>query len=299
MNKRILVLIYITAVILIGLTACGSVWDLQIADRIYIGETLSENIFGFVFSLIGIIPTFVGWSFLAASILRLAKKYEMGITNRRWLVAFSILLLILSYFYFSSTLYFSNANTFKIHFIAAYTIGLVVVGAAACLGYCLSGKCDDPDLLNKVLFLAVVSLVMLLIISVTKEIMCRPRFRFVLAMDDVGCYRNWWESGRALKERFDTGTITDEFASFPSGHSAYSMFAIFIFPLIADYIGDDGNRKVYLFVLGFLWWAATAFSRMTTGAHYLTDVSIAGLVTILVFSIVSAVRNACFVKKSL
>jgi membrane-associated phospholipid phosphatase len=105
-------------------------------------------------------------------------------------------------------------------------------------------------------------------------------------MDDISCFRNWWQSGRSLKESFDTGTVTDEFASLPSGHSAYAMFAIFLFPALADYADEPQKFKPYLFILGFLWWAATALSRLTTGAHYLTDVTIAGLVTILAYAIV-------------
>ena len=58
----------IAAVSLLTLTIIGSIWDLEIAAAIYLGQTPSENLFGIVFSYIGIIPTFVGWSFLGASV---------------------------------------------------------------------------------------------------------------------------------------------------------------------------------------------------------------------------------------
>lgn len=74
MQKRIHVSISITATILIALTACGSIWDFEIANAIYLGQMPSENIFGIIFSYIGIIPTFVGWSFLGTSIFYLSKK---------------------------------------------------------------------------------------------------------------------------------------------------------------------------------------------------------------------------------
>ena len=48
---------------------------------------------------------------------------------------------------------------------------------------------------------------------------------------------------------------------------------------------------VLLFVLGFVWWALTALSRLTVGAHYLTDVTIAGLITILAYVIASVIKN--------
>lgn len=297
MRKQNHILIYITAAILIALTVCGSIWDLQIANMIYIGQTPSENLFGIIFSYIGIIPTFVGWSFLGASIFYLSKKQIADTRKRRKLIAFAILLFVLSFFYFCTTLYISNANAFKIHFAVAYPAGFAVICVAARLGYRLSKKSEDRELLKKTLFLAAVSLVTLLIISSTKEIMCRPRFRFVLETDDISCFKNWWQSGRSLKARFDTGTVTDEFASLPSGHAAYSMFAIFLFPALVDFAGGSPKFKPYLFVLGFLWWAATAFSRLTTGAHYLTDVTIAGLVTILAYAIVLFVMRIYLKRK--
>lgn len=297
MQKQSHISIYIVTAILLALTVCGSIWDLEIAKAIYIGETPWENPFGIVFSYIGIIPTFVGWSFLGASIFYLTKKQITDIHTRRRLTALAILLFMLSFFYFCNTLYISNANAFKIPFAVAYSIGIAVIGIAAYFGYKLSEKSENHDLLKKALFLAAVSLVTLLIISCTKEIMCRPRFRFVLAMDNADYFRSWWQSGRALKASLAAGTVTDEFASLPSGHSAYSMFAIFIFPALADYTRKLKKYKSHLFALGFIWWAVTALSRMTVGAHYLTDVTIAGLVTILAYTIVS-VGQKIYLKKN-
>ena len=291
MQKQSYVSISVAAAILLALTACGSIWDLEIANTVYIGQTPSENIFGIIFSYIGIIPTFVGWSFLGASIFCLSKKQIENTPKRRWLMAFAVLLFVLSFFYYCNTLYLSNDNAFKVHFAVAYSIGIAVICGAAYLGYRLSKKSEKSELLSKALFLAVVSLVTLFIISATKELMCRPRFRFVLAADNADYFRSWWQSGRTIKESIGADIVTDEFASLPSGHSAYSMFAIFLFPTLADYVRGLKKFKPFLFALGFVWWALTAFSRLTVGAHYLTDVTIAGLVTIIAYVIVLVVKR--------
>ena len=290
MQKRSNISIHIVAAILIALTVCGSIWDLEIANVIYIGQMPSENMFGIIISYLGVIPTFVGWSFLGASIFYFSNKEVDDILKKRWLKAFAILLFVLSFFYFCNTLYISNANAFKIHFGVAYSIGILVICSAAYFGYKLSEKSENRKLLKKALFLAAVSLTTLLIISFTKEIMCRPRFRFVLAMENVEYFKNWWQSGKDIKASIAADTVTDEFASFPSGHSAYAMFAIFLFPALGDYIHGLEKFKSHLFVLGFIWWAVTAISRLTVGAHYLSDVSIAGLVTILAYVIVSIAK---------
>lgn len=298
MQKQNYISISITAAILLALTACGSIWDFDIANAVYIGQMPSENIFGIIFSYIGIIPTFVGWSFLGAIIYYLSKKQIENTKKRRWLMGFAILLLVLSFFYYCNTLYISNANAFKVHFAVAYSIGIAIIFVAAYLGYKLSEKSEDSELLNKALFLAAVSLVTLVIISATKELMCRPRFRFVLATDNTDYFRSWWQSGRSIRESLGADVVTDEFASLPSGHSAYSMFAIFLFPTLADYVRGLEKFKPHLFVLGFVWWALTAFSRLTVGAHYLSDVTIAGLVTITAYIIVSVVKRVYLKRKS-
>ena len=297
MQKQNYISISITAAILLALTVCGSIWDFDIANAVYIGQMPSENIFGIIFSYIGIIPTFVGWSFLGTTIYYLSKKQIENTKKRRWLMGFAILLLVLSFFYYCNTLYISNANAFKVHFAVAYSIGIAIIFVAAYLGYKLSEKSEDSELLNKALFLAAVSLVTLVIISATKELMCRPRFRFVLATNNTDYFRSWWQSGRSIKETLGADVVTDEFASLPSGHSAYSMFAIFLFPALADYVRGLKKFKPHLFALGFVWWSLTAISRLTVGAHYLTDVTIAGLVTIMAYIIVSVVKRVYLKRK--
>lgn len=291
MKKLNYISISVAVATLIVLTVCGSIWDFEIANTIYIGQTPSENVFGILFSYIGIIPTFVGWSFLGASILGLSKKQVENTIERRWLTALAILLFAISFFYFCTTLYVSNANVFKVHFAIAYPLGSVILFVTAHLGYKLSQKSEDSELLKKVLFLVAVSFVTLLIISITKELMCRPRFRFVLLTENTDYFKNWWESGREMKASLGVGIESDEFSSLPSGHSAYSMFAIFMFPALADYIPALKRFRTHLFALGFIWWATTALSRLTIGAHYLSDVTIAGLVTILAYVIVSVVKR--------
>lgn len=35
------------------------------------------------------------------------------------------------------------------------------------------------------------------------------------------------------------------------------------------------------FILGIIWWILTAYSRITIGAHYLTDVSFGEMITLI------------------
>ena len=264
----------------------GSFFDYEIANEVYYGQHLSDNFLGILFSYIGIIPTFVGWSFLGSSILFLRNKQCSNKIHSKLLLALGIFLLILSFLYFCNTIMLVNEKAFDVPWFIAYSIGLISVIAAAYLGYIFAKKSDNIELLNKILFLVVVSLITMVITMITKEIMARPRFRFVQEMNNYEYFKNWWQSGHEIKQSLNSNALSDEFSSFPSGHSSFSMFAIFIFPLFADYNKKIEKYRVGLFVLGVIWWAFTAFSRLTVGAHYLSDVCFGGFFTIIAYLIV-------------
>lgn len=290
MTKKIHLPIVAIILFLLVLTVCGSFYDYEIANKVYIGQKPTENFFGVFFAFAGVVPTFVGWSFLGASILCLAKKQIQEKRKRRWTIALAILLFVLSFFYFCNTLFMVNDVAFSVHWAVAYPIGVVVIFAAAMLGYKLSWRSNNQNLLKHLLFLTVVSLLTMLLIMATKEIMDRPRFRFVWMENNPDFFRNWWQSGSDVQASLGSNAVSDEFSSFPSGHSAYAMFAIFLFSAFAAYDKRFEKYRGWLFFGGFVWWGLTAFSRMTVGAHYLTDVSIAGLITIFSYEIVVFIK---------
>ena len=55
----------------------------------------------------------------------------------------------MSFFYFCTTLYVSNANSFEVHFAVAYPLGSAILFVAAYFGYKLSQKSEDCELLKK------------------------------------------------------------------------------------------------------------------------------------------------------
>ena len=286
-------------ILLISFTILGSFYDYEIANALYIGQKPKENFFGVLFAFVGIFPTFVGWSFLGSSILCLSKKHIENKNSKRWLIALAVLLFVLSFFYFCNTLMMVNSSAFTVHWAIAYPVGIATLLGASLLGYKMSARSDNTTLLNKVLLLSIVSLVVMIIIMSTKEIMSRPRFRFVIESSNPDYFRNWWQSGKDIKEGISQTVISDEFSSFPSGHSAYSMFAIFLFPAFADYNAKLKKYRVLLAFLGFVWWCLTALSRITVGAHYLTDVCISALTVIIVWLTVNHINRVVLRRKKL
>ena len=76
------------------------------------------------------------------------------------------------------------------------------------------------------------------------------------------------------------------------------MFAIILFPTISEYIGGQKRIKSLLFLFGFVWWVLTALSRLTMGAHYLTDVAFGGLITLTAYIIVLIAKNIYIKQKN-
>ncbi len=75
------------------------------------------------------------------------------------------------------------------------------------------------------------------------------------------------------------GVSSDEFRSFPSGHTACAACAMLIGLLPTLRKGKEKRTRL-LFILGCLWAAAVAVSRIWMGAHFLTDVTMAWLIAL-------------------
>lgn len=72
------------------------------------------------------------------------------------------------------------------------------------------------------------------------------------------------------------------FNSFPSGHSANAMRAIWL-SLLAVACPKLEGKGALLFVIGFCHGLLVMFSRVVMGAHFTTDVVMGGLITISIF----------------
>ena len=90
----------------------------------------------------------------------------------------------------------------------------------------------------------------------------------------------WWQAGSTLKKKLMAeGVSSDEFRSFPSGHTACAACAMLIGLLPTLRKGKEKRTRL-LFILGCLWAAAVAISRIWMGAHFLTDVTMAWLIAL-------------------
>lgn len=277
----------------------GSVWDYEIAKAAYIGEMPRENIFGAIFSYIGIIPTFVGWSFIGAGVVAIANGSPYSKRATVWLRVFGIALSVLSVFYFPSTLFMVNKPAYAIPWYIAFPIGLIILALVWYLGYKAAMRYGDKErLLKTLLILGAVTIFCWLFVVIVKELASRPRYRFVRSSGIEEYFCNWWQGGADIKDSISLSATSDELSSFPSGHSTYSAFAVVLFPSIAELYESAKKYGILIFSASVLWWMATAASRMTVGAHYLSDVAFGGILVVFAYAIVTYVYKIVLKKKA-
>ena len=277
----------------------GSCLDLTISNICYISQLGSKNLFGIIFSYIGVIPAFVGWSFLGTIIFILSKN-ESNKKKKIVLRILAVLLVLFTLFFLSNSIMLTNQNTFNVHWFIAYGITIISILFSIFGGYKFvqRGNCaNDDKLLNEVVLIAVISILTIILTMLVKEIMARPRYIFVLDVNDDSYFINWWQNGHSILKMVKETKVKDAFSSFPSGHSSYSMLSIFIIPLLFRNNKKIKKLEILLFSFATMWWGLTAYSRITVGAHYLTDVCFGGMITLISYYIVILINN-CIIKKN-
>ena len=120
----------------------------------------------------------------------------------------------------------------------------------------------------------------MLLINIIKVPWGRARMRLIASTGNASYFTPWWKAGSTLKNQLVAeGVSSDEFRSFPSGHTACAACAMLValLPTVSKFFKGKEKR---MGLIGCLWTAIVAFSRLRMGAHFLTDVTMAWLVTL-------------------
>lgn len=265
----------------------GSTIDLQINQAIYD----RYNWFGIFFSAFGEFPVYSFLGVMAAGFIHLCKSFK-----KTWQ---RILLILLAVGCFGVSIYFQGKHIFAINaydrsdlLLVGFAIAAVMVALAYVAGYFLFkyATINPKQILIILLTIAVIYGVSIGINQLLKIFMSRPRSRFLFDTNTVGSnYRNWWESGKSVRESwvgelFPNGKeITkEEFKSFPSGHLANTALFLPMF-MAVPMINNHVKIKDWVIVaISTAWCMLLAYTRMRVGAHFLSDVSIGAIGTVLV-----------------
>ena len=266
--------------ILLGFFLCtfivGSFFDYEINNALF----SNKNTFGLVISVLGTIPGYGLFAFIGGG----AISYGLRKEYKSWLRVIFFVLAIACYasaVYFSGKEFFGpNGFTGVASEFLGYVIALPIMAGISLLGWRITNKCENKDIW--ILYLIILLALIVAFVpgcTLIKAIFHRPRFRSVMTVQDLDYYPWYIRCSNYETLMKSYGLVSEEFKSFPSGHSCVS----FSFPLVAlflPYINKDYKKYVLpLFVCGLAWSLLVMFSRMLVGAHYLSDVSMGAIIS--------------------
>ena len=275
-------------VLLIGLIL-GSFFDLQINAALF----NKTNVFGLIVSSFGMIPGYGCLSLLGGALFYITLK---STDFQKWLKA---ILFVMSAAMFGISIYFLGKDVFSVNGFEnkkLYWLGFVIMGVIMCgvfyLGTLLGKKNENPKMWIIILVLAA-AIFMALVPGVTlfKSIMHRPRYR-IAVYEGYSSFHNWWEPCKDYKDvinAYPSVLTKEEFKSFPSGHAGASMVGLISLSYLPLFNKNWMKHQTLLFYIAFAWGLVVMFARMLVGAHFLSDVCVGALLTVVFFYIANEI----------
>lgn len=160
-------------------------------------------------------------------------------------------------------------------------IALVIVLGTDAFVLKIAKKANRQDVIKVIILLIATMFLNMLIINMIKVPWGRPRMRMISVTPEA-YFQPWWIIGSQAKEYFMAlGVASEEFKSFPSGHSGNAACAMLVtvLPLLNSRLKGKENL---LFFGGFAFTLIVAFSRIIMGAHFLTDITVGISITFFV-----------------
>ena len=283
----------IFAVVLVVLLAVGTFADYQIAQAVY---TPGNPLVIFV-STLGLFPmVYPVCFFLGVLAQRCLASRKPPVLRIVGVVLCVVLAALFGALITRSVLSvrdgFGGIAGGELSALARMGIGAVIGIALCALGFYAAKGNDAEDLARRMLMVVVVLVVSFAAVEIVKNAMARPRPRVVLAGYEGIEFSPWYLAFSGAKELMAAlGLENDAFRSFPSGHSlqAASLLAVF-YGLSLVYPGL--RQKLGIVLAVEIVFALVVMScRMVLGAHFLSDVSMGALVSVVAFLILMALQG--------
>ena len=184
-------------------------------------------------------------------------------------------------------------------------IAVIVFSGCFYLGNIYGRKTEDKRILFAFLILLLFFVIDLVpLAQILKNVMRRPRYRVIAEglFENKAIFMNWWQPYKAYGAMFEkfgtTPSFSEQFKSFPSGHTSVAGILIFGLPYLSLIEPKLKNKEGLLFGIGLGFTILMAFSRMTMGAHYLTDVSFGGLIMTVCSIFANEINLKFFIKET-
>ena len=257
---------------LLLLMIIGSIWDLPISKFLYPGR---ESSFGQFFAAFGELPAFLAMT--SAGVLLFVNRARL---RKSWNVLFVAASAVLVLGGLGLSIHEATDNVPALPLWVAALVTVFTAALCAVLLLILTDGCQMKTLLRFICVLAFVSIGTMLLINVIKIPWGRPRMRLLVETGNESYFMPWWKLGISLKSKLVAdGVSSDEFRSFPSGHTGCAACAMLM--ILLPTLGKRLRGKERLCLcIGLAWTLIVAVSRLMMGAHFLTDVTAATLLTL-------------------
>jgi len=256
----------------------GSFFDLSISQALYV----RQDGLGQFAAAFGCLPCFAGWGLCGGGIAYFGLTQAKTKGTKAFFTIVGFAAWACGIFFFGNI--FGGVNGYNLadnQKWIGYLVGAVLVVAAGFAGYKLMKKNPSVENLGIMVFIGVVTGLGAGLPNLIKLVVYRPRYRFLISEDGSFTYfRNWWESGKQIWESFKDTVARDEFKSFPSGHAGTSAGTIVLLTYLPRLFVKKMRRDQTLgLYLGIIYTLLVCLSRITMGAHFLTDLGFGFLLT--------------------
>ncbi|MDR1148499.1 MAG: phosphatase PAP2 family protein [Spirochaetaceae bacterium] len=260
-------LVIVSSVVTVILLVLATFFDLQIDEYIY----NPKSSFAKIFATLGMLPQ------NALLFLAPAMAFSAMFEKRRevktpvWILIIAALLLVTIVDFRDTAIFLQDAS--KLPYSAVIPIICFVIFALFLAALPFAKKKPNELLITALIGLAAFT-VGYFILQTLKTYWGRQRF-FTMN-DSAEQFTKWY----LPQEK----SVSDNFKSFPSGHSFNAMCAVWfaLWPLFID--GLKKYTKL-IFTLALLFGFATMASRMIYGRHFLSDVTVGAAIALASFAL--------------
>ncbi len=268
-DKRSIIISTAVIAVLLGILSVGT-----LDYRISVAMVDKSSTFGKIFRDIGELPAVFGM-FLGVTILYGARQRRV-----MWKNILSSVIAIPFMLLFSYSVFFMPARYIYEHTeggiptavkYVIYALALVLFIAAV-----IVINRQKPEKVREYKKAGLVLLILifteLILVNIVKILWARPRMRSIQSIEQ---FKYWYQ--------INGPSTSEELKSFPSGHVA-NAFTLLAYSLFIP--KNKPTMKKWFIAFALLWGTLVAVSRIVIGAHFFSDVVVAGYITTLLFYLI-------------
>lgn len=262
----------IIGVIVLICMAIGSFYDLSLSQYLW----NMNSSFGKLGAAYGQAPAGYGLSMIGALLLYITEKEKTFKAIGSYFMGALFLSGGILVCFHGPTKYLELPN------VVLYSISLIVMVVVNGIMLRIVKNTDKQTIKQFLKFTCFIIIGAMLVVNILKLAWERPRMRMLSQVEYAAlgvAFQPWWQIGSKVKEAIiAVGVASDEFKSFPSGHTAGAACMLIITAL--PYLNERFKGKENL-----LFWVSVVFSflvglsRIVMGAHFLTDITMGFAIT--------------------